>query len=55
MVLKKIVVVPARAGMSPGRETPKPLPAGGPRASGDEPYRMKLEFGGGLWSPRERG
>ena len=48
-------VVPARAGMSPTPVDDQNAPAGGPRASGDEPdpgevFRQRRE-----WSPRERG
>ena len=48
-------VVPARAGMSPSRETGAPPIDCGPRASGDEPAFLSALRGDWEWSPRERG
>ena len=50
-----IIVVPARAGMSPAAAAATAAKWCGPRASGDEPSGVVAVFLGGLWSPRERG
>ena len=53
--VEKVVVVPARAGMSPHQDATPSKFTGGPRASGDEPEEIITGDVMSMWSPRERG
>ena len=50
-----LIVLPARAGMVPHRDTGPPRGTRAPRASGDGPSMSPVERIGRLCSPRERG